>query len=77
MPRVPSPEKSGEGTVSFTYGARDGPNPLFLRITVESLVYAHQQEYYAALQQSTQQGLARLKKLVGEQALDISVLKDG
>ena len=31
-------------------------NPLFLRIPVESLVYAHQQEYYAALQQSTQQG---------------------
>ncbi|MDR2489235.1 MAG: Fic family protein [Desulfovibrio sp.] len=32
-------------------------NPLFLRIPVESLVYAHQQEYYNALQQSTQQGL--------------------
>ena len=31
-------------------------NPLFLRIPVESLVYAHQQEYYTALQQSTQQG---------------------
>lgn len=33
-------------------------NPLFLRIPVESLVYAHQQKYYDALQQSTQQGLA-------------------
>lgn len=32
-------------------------NPLFLRIPVESLVYAHQQEYYAALHQSTQQGV--------------------
>lgn len=32
-------------------------NPLFLRIPVESLVYAHQQQYYDALQQSTQQGL--------------------
>ena len=32
-------------------------NPLFLRIPVESLVYSHQQEYYAALQQSTQHGL--------------------
>lgn len=32
-------------------------NPLFLRIPVESLVYAHQQKYYDALQQSTQQGL--------------------
>lgn len=32
-------------------------NPLFLRIPVESLIYAHQQDYYAALQQSTQQGL--------------------
>ena len=32
-------------------------NPLFLRIPVESLVFAHQQEYYAALQRSTQQGL--------------------
>lgn len=31
-------------------------NPLFLRIPVESLVYAHQQDYYAALQQSTQRG---------------------
>ena len=32
-------------------------NPLFLRIPVESMVYAHQQEYYQALQRSTQQGL--------------------
>ncbi|MDL2267311.1 Fic family protein [Desulfovibrio sp. OttesenSCG-928-G15] len=32
-------------------------NPLFLRIPVESLVYSHQQQYYNALQQSTQQGL--------------------
>ena len=32
-------------------------NPLFLRIPVESIVYAHQQEYYTALQQSTQQGV--------------------
>lgn len=32
-------------------------NPLFLRIPVESLVYANQQKYYDALQQSTQQGL--------------------
>jgi Fic family protein len=32
-------------------------NPLFLRIPVESLVYAHQQDYYHALHQSTQQGL--------------------
>jgi hypothetical protein len=32
-------------------------NPLFLRIPVESLAYAHQQEYYDALQQSAQQGL--------------------
>lgn len=32
-------------------------NPLFLRIPVESLVYAHQQQYYDALQRSTQQGL--------------------
>ena len=32
-------------------------NPLFLRIPVESIVYAHQQEYYAALQHSTQQGV--------------------
>ena len=31
-------------------------NPLFLRIPVESIVYAHQQEYYDALQHSTQQG---------------------
>ena len=31
-------------------------NAFFLRIPVESIVYAHQQEYYAALQQSTQQG---------------------
>ena len=31
-------------------------NPLFLRIPVESMVYAHQQEYYDALQHSTQQG---------------------
>jgi Fic family protein len=32
-------------------------NPLFLRIPVESIVYAHQQEYYAVLQHSTQQGV--------------------
>ena len=32
-------------------------NLLFLRIPVESVVYAHQQEYYAALQHSTQQGV--------------------
>lgn len=32
-------------------------NALFLRIPVESMVYAHQQQYYDALQQSTQQGL--------------------
>jgi len=32
-------------------------NPLFLRIPVESLVYAHQQDYYTALQHSTQQGV--------------------
>ena len=32
-------------------------NVLFLRIPVESIVYAHQQEYYAALQHSTQQGV--------------------
>jgi Fic family protein len=32
-------------------------NPLFLLIPVESMVYAHQQEYYDALQQCTQQGL--------------------
>lgn len=32
-------------------------NALFLRIPVESLVYAHQQQYYDALRQSTQQGL--------------------
>ncbi|SHN67504.1 Fic family protein [Desulfovibrio litoralis] len=31
-------------------------NPIFLRIPVESLVYAHQQDYYKALQQSTNQG---------------------
>ena len=31
-------------------------NQLFLRIPVESIAYAHQQEYYTALQQSTQQG---------------------
>lgn len=31
-------------------------NSLFLRIPVESLVYAHQQDYYAALQQSTHLG---------------------
>ena len=32
-------------------------NLLFLRIPVESIVYAHQQEYYDALQHSTQQGV--------------------
>lgn len=31
-------------------------NPLFLRIPVESIVYTHQQAYYAALQHSSQQG---------------------
>lgn len=31
-------------------------NPVFVRIPVESLVYAHQQEYYRALQESTAQG---------------------
>lgn len=31
-------------------------NPLFAAIPVESLVYEHQQEYYAALGNSTQQG---------------------
>ena len=31
-------------------------NPIFLRIPVESLVYSHQQDYYSALQQSTNQG---------------------
>lgn len=35
-------------------------NPFFLGIPVESLVYTHQQEYYAALQQSTQQGQVTL-----------------
>jgi len=32
-------------------------SPLFLRIPVESIVYALQQEYYAALQNSTRQGV--------------------
>lgn len=33
-------------------------NPLFAHIPVESLVYEHQQEYYQALQKSTDQGNA-------------------
>ncbi len=31
-------------------------NPMFARIPVESMVYAHQQEYYQAIRESTRQG---------------------
>ena len=52
-------------------------NPIFTRIPVESLVHAHQQEYYEALQNSTQQAqcgpfisfmLAMIRTAVAEMA---------